>query len=209
MNNNSAMETETTITANHDNETETKNKDSKFDINRLRLSQNFASNVGVKKALITVPVRKPDRQTFVRVHTNPEYRISAAVLNVKEDQETYLVDPDLCSELPGEIVPTEIFTAITRQDVLFLWPVRLPAEDGRQNGWYQSAFEAAQLAMKSWVKVQANMNLGGYEVYEATGNLPEPEWSDKSFKELLEIAFKDRYIDDIDHVVLKRLRGEI
>ena len=30
-----------------------------FDPERLRLSQDFAATVGVKKALLTVPVRKP------------------------------------------------------------------------------------------------------------------------------------------------------
>jgi len=33
-----------------------------FDPSRLRLSQNFSETVGVKKALITVPVRKPNKQ---------------------------------------------------------------------------------------------------------------------------------------------------
>ena len=38
----------------------------RFDPSRLRLSQNFVESVGVKKALLTVPVRKPGRQDFVR-----------------------------------------------------------------------------------------------------------------------------------------------
>ena len=37
-----------------------------FDPTRLRLSQDFGEQIGVKKALLTVPVRKPDRQWFVR-----------------------------------------------------------------------------------------------------------------------------------------------
>ena len=32
----------------------------------LRLDQSFADTVGVKKLLTTVPVRKPNRQDFVR-----------------------------------------------------------------------------------------------------------------------------------------------
>jgi hypothetical protein len=91
--------------------------------------------------------------------------------------------------------------------VLFLWPVRLPGEDGRQLEWHRSGFEAVEMAMKTWVKIQANMGLGAYEVYEASGNLPEPEWPDKPFEELLKTAFKERFIKDMDHAVLKRLRG--
>ena len=33
-----------------------------LDLEALRLSQDFSATLGVKKALLTVPVRKPDRQ---------------------------------------------------------------------------------------------------------------------------------------------------
>ena len=39
-----------------------------FDPAALRLDQSFADTVGVKKHVTTVPVRKPNRQDFVRVH---------------------------------------------------------------------------------------------------------------------------------------------
>ena len=32
------------------------------ELEKLRLSQNFSDMVGVKKALLTIPVRKPSRQ---------------------------------------------------------------------------------------------------------------------------------------------------
>jgi hypothetical protein len=179
-----------------------------FNVEKLRLSQDFGAKVGVKKALLTVPVRKPDRQWFVRVHPDENYRIQTAILEIKEDRETYLVDPALWSDLPGEIVPTELFAAMNRQNALFLWPVQLPGEDGRQMEWHRSAAEAAGMAMKQWIKVQANMSLGAYEVFAATGELPDPEWPDLSFESILQIAFKNHYIDTPDHPVLRRLRGE-
>ena len=108
-----------------------------FELSSLRLSQNFAGQIGVKKALITVPVRKPHRQWFVRTHRDPAYRCEVAILEVKEDQESYLVDPALWPELPGEAVPKLLVTAINRQGVLFLWPARLPDPKGRRgaDGW--------------------------------------------------------------------------
>jgi predicted DNA-binding transcriptional regulator AlpA len=42
-----------------------------FDPAALRLDQSYADTVGVKKLLTTVPVRKPNRQDFVRVHADP------------------------------------------------------------------------------------------------------------------------------------------
>ena len=106
-------------------------------------------------------------------------------------------------------MPKVLFTAMNRQGVVFLWPVRLPGEDGRSYAWHRSALDAANLAMSGWVRIVANMNLGAYEVFEATGELPEPEWPEKDFQSLVDIAFKDHYIRELDHPALRRLRGEL
>ena len=180
-----------------------------FDLSSLRMTQDFGSMVGVKKVITTIPVHKPHKQDFVRIRPGDDYQISTAVIEMKEDRETFLIAPELWNELPGEIVPKIFLTGLTRQGVLFLWPIRLPNADGRHDNWNRSALEAAELAKKKWVKVVSNMSLGGYEVYEATGELPDPEWPDLSFEEIMKIAFKDRYITGMDHPVIRRLNGEI
>jgi hypothetical protein len=53
------------------------------------------------------------------------------------------------------------------------------------------------------------MSLGANEVFLATGELPDPEWPEMSFTRILEVAFKGRYITDLDHPALRRLRGEV
>jgi len=180
-----------------------------LDPERLRLSQDFAANIGVRKALLTVPVRKPHRQEFVRVHPEESWRLDTAVLELKEDRETYLVDRSLWSELPGEIIAKTLVTVINRQDVVSLWPIRLPGADGRSDEWSRSQLKAADMATKRWVRVAANMSLGAYEVFEATADLPEPEWPAVGFKKLLEIAFRDRIITTLDHPVIQKLRGQL
>jgi hypothetical protein len=182
-----------------------------FDPAALRLSQTFASEVGVKKALLSVPARKPDKSWFVRVHPDEGYRLQTAVIELKEDRETYLVASDLWPELATESTfrPKLLATAINRQNVLFIWEANLPRGDGRVDEWTRTALEAINRACTRWVRIQSNMSLGAYELYEATGQLPEPEWPDRPFHELLRIAFKDRLIDSMDHPVLRRLRGEV
>lgn len=184
-------------------------EDNTFDINQLRLSQDFSVLAGVKKALITIPVRKPSKQDWIRVRDSEDWVLQTAVLELKDERETFLVAKELWSELPGEIVPKVIYTAINRQGVIFLWPIRLPGEDGRHDEWNRSALEAAERAKTQWVRIMANMSLGAYEVYEAVGDMPEPIWPDITFQKVIEIAFKDRFIKSIDHPVVRRLRGEI
>ena len=182
---------------------------SPFDPAALRLSQNFAESSGVKKLVTTIPVRKPNKQDFVRVHSDPAFRLETVVLEFKEDRETYLVAPHLWADLVGELTPKVLFTTMNRQKVLSVWAIRLPNEDGKHDDWNASALEAANAAQKNWVRVSANMSLGAYDVFEASAALPEPEWGDMNFQQILEVAFKGRFIDNLDHPALRRLRGEV
>ena len=96
--------------------------------------------------------------------------------------------PDIARELPGEFLPVVLYTAINRQGVIRLWPVRLPAPDGRVNEWHRSAREAAILAMERWIRVKANMPLGAYDIFEASSTIPDPDWPSLSFEDLLRIG---------------------
>jgi hypothetical protein len=176
-------------------------------LDNLRLSQDFAKTVGVKKLLTTIPVRKPNPQDFIRVRPEAAYRESFPAIDLKEERELYVVTRNIQAELAAECVPATLFTAINRQNVVFLWPIRLPGPDGKINAWWRSAAEAAALAMTRWVRVKSNMDLGAYEIFTATGTLQDPTWPDLSFNELLRIAFRDRIVDSVDHPVIKRLRG--
>ena len=183
------------------------------DLDKLRLSQDFQKTAGVKKLLTTVPVRKPNPQSFVRVHPNKEYRDAFAVIELKEDREVYIVPPDIASFLPGEYVMVMLYTAITRQGDLFVLYARLPGEDGKDTEWWRSLREGAELAMTEWVRIKANNSLGAYDIFQAGDGkggdkkIPEPTWPELSFKEILRIAFKGRIVLSLDHPVIKRLRG--
>jgi hypothetical protein len=182
-----------------------------FDPAALRLAPDNPAALGVKKALLTVPVKKPANSWFVRTHPDEAYRLTTAVIELREDRETFLVAPALWPDLAGEATfsPRVLFTAVNRQGVYFLWPIRLPRPDGRVDEWSKTALEAATRAQKFWVRVAANLSLGAYDVFEASARLTEPEWPAAPLGELLRVAFRDRYIDTVDHPVLKKLRGAV
>jgi hypothetical protein len=180
-----------------------------FDPAQLRLSQDFTSQVGVKKLITTIPVRKPDPQWFFRTHPDDAYTLPAAALELRDEREMYLVEPEVAAEIAEEVKPKLLVTSITRQGTLFLWPINLPRSDGRLDNWSQSATEAAQRARVSWTRIVANMSLGAYEVFEAQAQIPEPAWPDLSFSKILEIAFRNHVIRDVGHPVLRKLRGAL
>src|SRR5215211_2865812 len=156
-----------------------------FDIASLRLNPSFLETAGVKKLLTTIPARRPNPQDFVRTHPAPEYRENFAMIELKDDREDYLVRPEILPELTGEIVFKTIFTAVNRQGVLFLWPVKLPTPDDRKMEWPRSAREAAEMAMTKWLRMKANMSLGAYEITVAESEMAEPVWPQLSFQELI------------------------
>jgi hypothetical protein len=176
-----------------------------FDFNALRLSQAYEQTAGVEKLLTTVPVRKPNKTEFVRVH--PEMCFDTMLLELKEDRESYLVLPHLLTEVSGIAVPVSLRVAVNRAAVLFLWPLRLPGEDGRSNIWHESAREAADLALRRWVCMRANMSLGAYDIYRGAETLSEPQWPDKSMEDILNVAFRGHVIREAEHPVILRLQG--
>jgi hypothetical protein len=201
---------QTTIKLHTDNSEPAGPPDDPFaDLSKLRLDQSFVEAAGVKKVLTTIPVRRPNPQDFVRVHPDPEYRAPLAIIEVRDDREIYLVPPHIATELQGEFVMATLYTTISRQGVVYLWPVKLPAADGRVNEWHRSAAEAAEMAMKKWVRVKPNMSLGAYEIFQSQGIIPEPEWPTLPYTELLRIGFRDKYVGDLSHPLIKRLRGHV
>ena len=167
-----------------------------------------SSPAALKKLLTTVPVRKPNRQDFVRVHPESSYVLDTMLLNLKEERETYLIDPSLRDGITRELTFTRLALAVNRQKVVFLWQLRLPDSSGKTDAWSLSAMEAYEEAKRSWVRVSANMSLGAHEIYEALGDLSEPEWPEETMTEIVRIAFRNSFIDSYDHPVLRRLRGE-
>ena len=178
-----------------------------LDLSRLRLSQDFRE-LAVTKALLTVPVRKPPKDCWFQTHPDKAYQVSTIVLEVKEENEIYLVDRDLWPELSQEstVCPKTLITTVNTVGVCFLWPIRLPGNDGRLDPWSRSALEAASLAKGQWIRMQSNRSLGAYEVSIAEFNKP-PAWPTASFADLIKLAFKDRVIDSLDHPIIKHLRG--
>src|SRR5215472_4211678 len=174
----------------------------------LRIDQSFL-NVGAAKKLLTfVPVRKPNKQDFVRVNQDPAYRLTVGLIELKENRETFLVFPAVSQELSeSEFFLATLYLTINRQKVLSVWPVKLPAADGRINEWHASAAAAAERAMRNWIRLAANMSLGAYEISEAIADYGEPEWPNMTFMAILKIAFKNRLIDSSDHAVIQQLRG--
>jgi len=185
-----------------------------IDLSALRISQDYLDKGGGSEQVITtVPVRKPERQVFVQVHPSTEFRLETYLLEYRDEKATqvltYIVNPNLWEHLGELLVRKVLLTSITRQGVLFLWPIKLPGRDGRSDRWSESAIVAAKHAETNWVRISTNMGLGGYDVFKAKAELPKPVWPQVDLDQIIKLAFQDRYIDSLDHDVIRSLRGEL
>ena len=68
-------------------------------ISALRLSANYGATLGVKKLLTRVPVSKPKKSNFFRVHASEEMAFKGMLLEQKEVNESYLVLPNIAQEI--------------------------------------------------------------------------------------------------------------
>jgi hypothetical protein len=176
----------------------------------LRMPQDYHDDqFGVKPLITRIPVRRPLPQEFVRAHSGEEYRISGiGMFTDKINGGQYFVSPEVCAELGPHVRRSAILTSITRQGITILWPIVLPGDDGRLNSWPESEWVVAQEAETSWVRMEANRALGGYEAKYATGTLPEPVWPELTLEQLMTIGFRQYLIDSPEHPLLRQLRGD-
>ena len=84
----------------------------------------------------------------------------------------------------------------------------MPDEQGNIDHYNAAAHRAAMMAETSWVRIAANKGAGTYDIYDALDQMAEPEWPEMTLGQILELAFKTRFIETLDHPVVRRLLGE-
>ncbi len=179
------------------------------DLRALRLPSNYGATLGVKKLLTNVLVGKPKKPQFFRTHGSEAMTFPTMILENKEASESYLVVPEVAQEIAELVRAVKLHAAIDRQNNVFLIPVPLPGEDGTRNPWHESLAQAVEHAKQAWIRITANMHVGGYDIYEAQAELPEPEWPADDIDALVQVAFRGKIITSVDHPVVQSLLGRI
>ena len=176
-------------------------------LSKLRLPQTYAdAMVGVKKPLLTVAVRKPNKNEFFRVH--PSHFLDCCLIEDKTERENFFVLPEVAPYVNEFVETVRLHYCVTRQEVVFLWPVKLPRDDRRGDAWRKSAAECASLAQDKWVRIAADMSLGAYQPYVAMADLGEPKWPEEPWSQVFKLATRDRMIEGVQHPLVRRLLGQ-
>ena len=180
-----------------------------FDPSRFAMPSTGAEEFGTRKIRSVIPVNKPGKMEWVHLLDHPDFLIpSAALLDLQDGGRVYLVVPEIAAQLEDDVRLYKLAPGLTRQDKLFLWPCPLIPSGETPNPWHTSHNDAFNAAKGGWIRMKSNRACGFYDIIEPEKIMPEPDWPDMSFADMLQIAFNDDHIvDRDDHPALRRLKG--
>ena len=180
-----------------------------FDPSRFAMPSTGAEEFGTRKIRSVISVNKPGKMEWVRLFDHVDYLIpGSALLDLQDGGRMYLVVPEIAAQLEDDVRLYTLAPALTRQDKLFLWPCPIIRPGETPNPWHTSHNDAFNAARRGWIRMKSNRACGFYDIIEPEKIMPEPDWPDMSFADMLQIAFNDDHIvDRDDHPALRRLKG--
>ena len=182
-----------------------------FDPSRFAMPSTGAEEFGTRKIRSVIPVSKPGKMEWVQLLDHPDFLLlGAAFLDLQDGGRLYLVVPEIAAQLTDDVKLVKLAPGLTRQDKLFLWPCPLIPSGETPNPWHTSHNDAFNAAKNGWIRMKSNRACGFYDIIEPEKIMPEPDWPDMSFADMLQIAFNDDHIvDRDDHPALRRLKGGV
>ena len=126
-----------------------------------------------------------------------------------EGRGPYFVTPDIAKIKADEDVlrPVLVVRYVTMAGVEGLWLIKINPPDGRANLWNASARNVMEIAAngtpkapgQKWVRLKSGKGQYEHKVSPKTIENTPPQFSDRTFVELVGIASEDRIIDSLDH----------
>tara|TARA_B110000014_G_scaffold129643_1_gene89403 strand:+ start:315 stop:995 length:681 start_codon:yes stop_codon:yes gene_type:complete len=184
----------------------------KIDLERVRAKSNQLFDLGIATEYTVIPIRNPKPDEFFRCMPEENYSMDTNILSLKTDNEWYLIDPDILHQiqLESQLKVMTLYVCVTMNSTPFVTCIPQPNELGQINSWHESGHRTMEEAKQFWVRRQADRSNGGYIITKAmNAKLPDPKWPEMTLSEIVDRAFDKFYIDNMDHPVLQRLRGEM
>jgi len=177
-------------------------------LSSLRLPDTYSATGGITQPLKPT-FGKMNKHRFCRVHPGVEYKFRCLLVDDKENGETYLAAPSMAGHLGSLATAKTIRLAVDNSGIPKL--IGEPDIDlsGRRNLWQSSYKDAINQAENNWVRVEANMKAGQYEITKSSNDLGDPKWPNQTMEELINDAFSGRIIDSPDHPYIRQIQGRI
>jgi hypothetical protein len=168
-------------------------------------------------AIMQFKVEKPKRNHYFQVMPPPEGKGYLQMFMIEGGKLSgvpknwYCVSLALakCLEEYGKgirkyaLVPT-----IDRDGNIRVWPHSL-ASEGQAESWYASRCLVIAEGVQRWIRYEPNTNESRYEIITAKDQSLKAKWPlDLEYEELVKKAIGDHYVGELNHPVVRSLRGD-
>jgi hypothetical protein len=158
--------------------------------------------------LAEVRLGPPPKDSFVRVERDPIARVHLIVQHVEGEfgKTRSLVTPEIAEVLPDDAKLFDLFRWVDRDGREGIWPVPLSGGSHRR-----AELTAIAKAATSWHRIiwRTAGKSGARAALPAANGAAfgNPKWSPRTGEHLVEIAFRERMISDVDHPLVQALLG--
>ncbi len=179
----------------------------KFDINSLRLPDNYLATKGGVKLPTKASFGKLSKHRFCRTHPGEEYRFPAIIVDDKEGREVYLVAPHLAEYLGPMVKNVNLRLCLDNMGTPRIIAEPIIDAFRRTTLWSTTMIEAIKLSETEWVRIESNMEAQQYTIIQAVSNLGDPQWPSQSMEDIVHEVFLGRIITAEDHPLIRQLQG--
>jgi hypothetical protein len=126
-----------------------------------------------------------------------------------EGRDPYLVAPAIAEQKKEEdtIRPVLIVRYVTMAGEEGLWALKLDQAEGKTNSWNKSALSILELAESGWVRIMSTKKHFRHQVSKKTFEEVQPQFTERTFDSLVNIAFQDHVIVSTDHEIWDALEN--
>jgi hypothetical protein len=156
-----------------------------------------------------VRARKPSPTKYVSIF--PEKRYAWIVPEDRESRrDPYLVAPAIGQTLMPLCRRAQLVAWVDPDSNYGIWPILQEGSTGEINEYSLSAMKKIDMAVTGgkWYCFRVPKGQRGYGLWEADSDLGIPKWPPEGIEFLIKKAFEDRVILDVNHPLLKALRGK-
>lgn len=167
----------------------------------------------VSVGLGAIAVRsRPPRDDWFRAH--PEGAMATGMTLIKGKMgELHAVRTELIPvadpEITKALVRASVTACMTVDGAKFLWVILRPAGNANQQH-YDNAISARDLARSTWIRFYWDANQESHiTVTPKHSTAADPKWPDATLDAWIDKAFRGKFIDNLDHPLFRKIRGEL
>lgn len=183
--------------------------EAELDINALRGVSR--GNAVFRKPEPKICLARPRNEEFFQIHPDLDQFLIGCVVQVAGHDgrlgDLYVLAPDVAEQCPEVGKAKILVPCALRRGGYVLWPVRYVSEGERRDSWTESAYQIIHEHTGNWIRVQSGR--GAYSCVVAQVQGDGATWPDGGLDALYSRALKGRVIQNVNHPVLRQLRGEV